>query len=416
MSGLWSPTDDELDLHARGDAPELAGDRADQLRTKLLAAQRDVRQLSRRSATPWIAGSALAVAAAAILILWLGRGGEPNTVAHSPKQVIESIGSARFESVNEWPDFVMRLDDGRISITVAQLEPAERFRVKTADAEVEVRGTQFVVQADNGRLVSVVVERGWVELRRTGEPAIAVRAGGRWDRVQTATAESTTLEPTTSAVTQPDGSNATASRPSGINQATKPGTTKAVKLDTPRPPKANVDATTKPKSTSTGPETTPPGLTKPEVVKPVVKIDATKPEVTKPEALPAPTGPGEVEFRAGWAAMRAGNASEAAKLFVISCAAASGAIAEDACFWAGAAAKRAGRPDTRSLLEQFLRRFPSSSRAGEAAALLGWTLYDGGDLAGAETQFRRAVTDRVPQVSESARRGLTAIERRRAKP
>ena len=51
-----------------------------------------------------------------------------------------------------------------------------------------------------------------------------------------------------------------------------------------------------------------------------------------------------------------------------------------------------------------------------AARSLGWTLYDAGDLAGAETQFQRSKNDRVPQVRDSAQRGLTAIERRRTNP
>ena len=41
-------------------------------------------------------------------------------------------------------------------------------------------------------------------------------------------------------------------------------------------------------------------------------------------------------------------------------------------------------------------------------------LYDAGELAAAEAQFRMAANDRVPKVKESAERGLAAIQRKRA--
>ncbi len=408
MNAPWKPDDDEIDRLARVGAPDLAAAGAEDLRTRLLAAQRDVPQLSRRSITPWIAGGTLAIAAAATIALWLGRNREPEPVARAPKQLIESVGAARFESINEWPDFVIRLDDGGVSITVASLEPTERFRVKTADAEVEVRGTQFVVQADNGRIVSVAVQRGWVELRRPGEPVIELRDGEHWNRVLTARAGSE------SGATTPDVANLGPTKvdPAVANPApTRTGSPSSNKISTGRPstlPERTGPDASKP-TEATKREPIKPKRTKPEPVK-------LEPEPTKPVAAISPAGLGEADFRAGWAALRGSKVVEAAKLFVASCGAASGAIAEDACFWAAAASKRAGQSATRGLLEQFLRRFPRSGRAGEAAALLGWTLYDAGDLAGAETQFRRSANDRVPQVRDSAQRGLTAIERRRAKP
>jgi len=45
--------------------------------------------------------------------------------------------------------------------------------------------------------------------------------------------------------------------------------------------------------------------------------------------------------------------------------------------------------------------------------LLGWIVYDAGDLDGAEKLFQQAKLDRVPQVRDSAQRGLTAIQRKR---
>lgn len=94
--------------------------------------------------------------------------------------VIQPIGVARFERTSEAPDEVVRLEEGRVHISVAHLSPAERFRVMTGDAVVEVRGTEFDVQASSGRLQAVAVERGRVEVSvGPSEPAVLVE-GGRW--------------------------------------------------------------------------------------------------------------------------------------------------------------------------------------------------------------------------------------------
>jgi TolA-binding protein len=63
-------------------------------------------------------------------------------------------------------------------------------------------------------------------------------------------------------------------------------------------------------------------------------------------------------------------------------------------------------------LSRFLEAYPSSPRAGEAAAMLGWLLVDTGDLAGAERRFRAAENDPVDAVRASARKGLRAIASR----
>lgn len=113
------------------------------------------------------------------------------------------------------------------------------------------------------------------------------------------------------------------------------------------------------------------------------------------------------------AALRTGDPSGATKAFTIACATRA-ALAEDACFWVGAAARRAAQTSAaRDALDSFLRRFPSSARAGEAAALLGWILFEAGDLDGADRRFHQAAADRVPRVRDSATKGLTAVERKR---
>ncbi len=94
--------------------------------------------------------------------------------------VVQPIGVARFERTSTAPDEVVRLEEGRVRISVAHLAPTERFRIMTSDAVVEVRGTEFDVQASSGRLQAVAVERGRVEVRvGASEPAVLAE-GARW--------------------------------------------------------------------------------------------------------------------------------------------------------------------------------------------------------------------------------------------
>lgn len=136
-----------------------------------------------------------------------------------------------------------------------------------------------------------------------------------------------------------------------------------------------------------------------------------------PAAKAATTAPGEAEFRAGWAALKAGEPERAAESFAASRQAKGSVLAEDASFWEGIALARAGKASKAiTALRRFVGKYPSASRAGEAAAKLGWLLYESGDLDAAETYFRSAVDDVVPKVQKSARDGLLAIERTRGEP
>ncbi|HLK92033.1 MAG TPA: FecR family protein [Polyangia bacterium] len=93
---------------------------------------------------------------------------------------VHEVGAAQFGLIRKAPDEVVRLVEGRLHVEVSHLGPAERFRIVTDDAVVEVRGTAFDVRAANARLQEVAVERGRVEVRVGTSPPRALEEGGRW--------------------------------------------------------------------------------------------------------------------------------------------------------------------------------------------------------------------------------------------
>ncbi len=372
MKAAWIPTDTELDTLARSSAPPaLTSDRAEQMRTRLLAARPSVGQRPRQGVWPWLAGISIALSAAAALIIWLAMRPGSGTEPTEQKVSIASLTPSTFERTSDWPDYVVNLSDGKISVHVAELAAGERFRIRIRDSEIEVRATQFMVESSHGTLTSIVVDRGSIELRQPGQPPIRLDSGMHWARAQTAALPA-------------------APTPVSIIAAAAPANPSAPAPRVTRPKRSNA-----PRS-----EPSPAAITT---------------QVTAAPTPPLSAKPGELDFRAGWSALRAGRSIEAMKSFSAACGAAQQeAFGEDACFWSGVAARRAGQARiARDSLARFLARFPTSARAAEASALLGWELYDAGELDAAERLFRSAVTDRVPKVRDSAQRGLTAIERRR---
>jgi len=439
----WISNDDDLDALARTlESREPSSDRAEQVRTRVLAGAAVQRQLSRRSLAPFVMAGA-AVAAAATVVVWLARD------SSSARPTIAAVGAAEYERVHDWPDYVVRLDDGTIAVTVEPLAANERFRVATADAELEVRGTSFDVAAAHTQLASVVVRDGKVEIRLRDHAPVIVAAGQSWTAVTTARRDDDAKPPATASIDAttgngPTGANGSTTATSGStsgNASTDRTTTGGATTATDRTPSstrgngstparirsAGTAATTGSSSSSatiaartttgstgsiagnagaasnnasTATRTANGGSSAPG--------DSTNAHGTTPV-------PGEADFRAGWAALRANDFHRALPSFAAACTASiHDALGEDACFWVGATARRAGDPSARGALERFITEFPSSARVAEASALLGWLLYDAGDLDGAERRFQRAEHDRVPAVRDSAVRGLTAIARRRA--
>lgn len=126
---------------------------------------------------------AVSAAAAVVAVIGLHRGKTVRLPAPSGQASlgeIRPVGAAQFERVGKAPDEIVRLVAGRIHVEVAHLEPAQRFRVVTSDAVVEVRGTAFDVQASDARLQNVAVERGRVEVRTATNPPLVLGEGSHW--------------------------------------------------------------------------------------------------------------------------------------------------------------------------------------------------------------------------------------------
>lgn len=388
----WIPDDVELDGLARTlPASEPATDRAEQNRTRMLAGAASVPQHGRSFRMPFVAVGLSLAAAAAALVWFVGRKDESTSVAVTEsvaRETIVALNRGEFDRVATWPDYQVRVRTGRVSFEVGPVQSGERFRVMTADSEIEVRGTRFVVEAAQDRLVMVLVDEGTVEVRMPSHDPVTVKVGERWSPPRTAQLDDVVPAP-----------------PSPTEPAVTPPTTSVVptkKQATRHKVEASVDAPAVTK--------TPPTVDAPASRKPAISVEQVAP-------VPVHVKPSEAEFRRGWTMLRAGDAGGASKAFAKACSDAGADAREDACYWSGVAAKRAGQTSAaRDALAKFISSFPRSTRAGEAAALLGWLLYDGGDLDGAERRFRVAAKDRVPSVRESADRGLTAIERRRKTP
>ena len=111
---------------------------------------------------------------------------------------------------------------------------------------------------------------------------------------------------------------------------------------------------------------------------------------------------------ARWSSLRAGNAGEAAATFAdLERRARGRAIEEDALYWRAVSVARTKDSASAGLLfREFLRRFPASSRRGEAAVALGWILPDAENVNEARHAFEQALADPAASVRDSAAEGI----------
>lgn len=285
----------------------------------------------------------------------------PGKAAPSPERrgVVYAGDGARFLQDRKKGDEVVRLTEGTITVEVEHLQPGERFRVVTGDAEVEVRGTAFEVVVHNDRLVSVKVIRGAVDVRPKEKPTVRLSPGQKWETPEAASLP--TSEPTP------------ASEPASIP------TSEPVSL-----PTTMLAAST-----------------------PVLKAPAP---VLK---APAPKTNSEEEiFQSALAAMRAGNLEEAEKGFAEVAASQNSGFAEDASYWLARTLNRSGSPRAQAACEDFITRYPGNPKVYDIRLALAQLFLKQKKEAEARIQLEE-VTKSAPEVlKRRAQEVLDALDKK----
>jgi TolA-binding protein len=327
-----------------------AGDRRDEVRAGLLAAAA-LEPVPARARASSVVGL-VAVGAAALLALRLGLQAPEPPRSHV---VLRAGEGARYELASPPPSELIRLWEGRLDLDVQPLGPRDRVRVQVGDGEVEVRGTRFQVIARGDRLDGVEVTHGRVEVRRSGAPIAVLGAGEAWHAPVPAASPPLAPSPPSSAATAPEGARAERTHePRARRRAADTGVERAL-----RP---------------------------------------TRQEVLYDDA---------------WDALRARRFDAAAKGFAhVLAESQSGPLADEASFWRATALARGGESAAAiDAFRQLMAAYPRSPRRGEAAAILGWLLFDAHRPEEAAALFQAASADPHANVRASAREGLEALAR-----
>ncbi|MDJ0761852.1 MAG: tetratricopeptide repeat protein [Myxococcota bacterium] len=281
------------------------------------------------------------------------------------------------------PDEIVRLTHGTITVGVKTLGKSERFRVITGDAEVEVRGAAFAATAEHDSLTAVSVKHGFVEVRPTGLAVVMLNPGEHW------------------------------ARPMSIPELNGSDSEKTEIARDIAEPDAEEKKRTGKKRKNRAAQSLPNPKREQEIERDVIEPDVIEPDDPPSDSRDIEPGPAEIAFGEGWRALRRGDPKSAIRAFEQAISApGSNDIAEDASYWLAVAYGRAGaHSKAMQALKTFLSSYPGSPRSGEASAMLGWKLFDLGDLDRAERLFRAALNDPVPRVRKSAKQGLDEIKR-----
>jgi hypothetical protein len=344
----------------------------------------------RRRPRPWvIAGAAVAVAAAGLLLVLrpersspqapiVKTPAQPAPAPRAPARLRASTG-ARYVVESGPPHERVRLHQGRLVVEVTPARAGESFRIVTARGEVEVRGTVFETVATPAGLQAVRVERGKVAVRPDAGTQVMLLAGDSWQRAPEPAAARPARAERPPADPAPVDHPGVASAQGGASRHWRSAD------DVPRP------------ATGNGP--------------PIVWPELDRPAPASPPAT------AEAAFGSGLQLLRSGRNAAAADAFDRAAALVpAGPLAEDAWYWRAVALARQGGAGGATALAQFLDRYPFSARRGEAAVMLGWLLFDRGDSAGAQRQFRVGLGDRSARVRNSAQAGLARLAARGVSP
>lgn len=310
-----------------------------------LALLRRATALPQDRAPAWgmrVAFGAVALAAA-VLLGWTGaslRAGsaQPSVALHlrtpprlalARETTLKPSDDARFERTRTAGLEVVTLQTGTLDVTVRPLAAGERFVVRTADAEVEVRGTALRVQASGGKIKSVAVAEGTVEVRYAGFSAV-IPSGGSWQATNPDAAPSA---PPSAAPTQP-----AAPPPLAVRSPRVASRVAAAPARTAEPPPA--------------PEAAP----------------------APPAAPPQPSvSPASRAFGDAMAALRRGDFDRgAAALATFSADHAGDARADEADYLRAIALQRAGKSDAAAAAaKQYLATRPAGAHRAEAQQIAG---------------------------------------------
>lgn len=345
--------------------------RAEMVLNSLMAASAGSSPPKRKPTVVWVAAAIAAGVAGLVMFLALA-GSEVETTVSEPQQAVTHRAQvfahpgASHMVMGTQPDEIVRVSNGTVTVEVDKLEPGERFRIVTGDAEVEVKGTAFDVTVENDRLKQVRVLSGVVEVRCREIAAVTLHSGELWNKPVRAKMAAEDLE------TEDVKGEETEIEIASILESVKYGE------------RAESRGTTIP------------------VPEPVVEDSPVR-----------STDPIETAFNMGWRALREGKSSMAAQYFaqVAGAPGADPSIVGEALFWKAVAHDRSGSATLATEeLGNFLRDYPDSSRRGEACAMLGWKLVKSGNHERAAQLFRLALKDPVPRVRLSAQEGLWELE------
>jgi hypothetical protein len=343
---------------------------ASYLRPQIRAAGLRARALPRFAAVVLVAGFA------AFVLLWPRVRPERGSPAAESLASIRAVGAAAFTRLQPPPDEVVALNDGTLELQVGASVAGHHFRLVTSDATIDAPEGLFSVEARAHTLVAVRVFRGFVDVRARGGGRAALRDGDEWRSVPAVPV--TPSSPTASEpVAPPEPATATLA-PTPPSPGPRP--IAHMEHPTPRISKATIAR--------------------------ALPVAAEMPALAAPASAPE-----RASFEKGWQLLRAGQAKAAATAFHdLDRLARGNGIAEDALFWESVALARAeDRAQARDTLVAFIAHYPKSARVGEASTMLGWMLFDGGELAAAREAFTRAANDRVDRVRASAASGLARV-------
>lgn len=319
------------------------------------------RAAPRRSLVYVLAAAMLALAAGAG---WAaGRGSAP--VAAAPpaapraavaETAIRPSDDASFERSRADRVEVVTLAHGTLDVTVRPLAQGERFVVRTQDAEIEVRGTAFRVEAAGGRIRSVAVSEGAVEVRYAGFSAV-IPSGGSWRSNDSAPAAAQPAPTAQAAVDAPavDAPRPAADAPKPVADALKPVAAKVAAI-APRP----IAARAAPSKDLKRDE---PVAAPPEVAP---AVEAPKPAAATPSVASR-------AFADAMSALGRGDyAGSAAQLEAFATAHPSDARADEADYLLAVALQRAGRnADAAAAARRYLTARPSGAHRVEARQIAG---------------------------------------------